>query len=91
MDGGINFSPANVSEIPIPDFQKSKDKCNDIIDKVTLIITTKQAYPDVDTTSLENEIDTLVYELCNLTEDEIAIVEGRSESRIRQIYRINTD
>ena len=27
-DGGINFSPANVSEIPIPNFQKSKEKCN---------------------------------------------------------------
>ncbi|MYJ54471.1 MAG: hypothetical protein F4090_06170, partial [Nitrospira sp. SB0672_bin_25] len=32
MDGGINFSPANVSEIPISDFHKSKDKCNDIIE-----------------------------------------------------------
>ena len=34
------------------------------------------ANPDADTSSLENEIDKLVYELYNLTEDEIAIVEG---------------
>ena len=32
---------------------------------------------DADTADLENQIDKLVYELYNLTEDEIAIVEAR--------------
>ena len=31
---------------------------------------------NIDTTGLEKEIDKLVYELYNLTEDEIMIVEG---------------
>ena len=43
---------------------------------VDQILDAKQADPDADTTSLENEIDTLVYALYDLTEDEIAIVEG---------------
>ena len=43
---------------------------------VEKIISAKQTTPDADTSTLENEIDILVYELYNLTEDEIAIVEG---------------
>lgn len=33
--------------------------------------------PEADTTAWEQEIDRLVYELYGLTEDEIAIVEGK--------------
>ena len=76
MDGGINFSPANVSEIPIPNFQKSKEKCNDIMEKVTQIIAAKEVDPNANTADLENDIDKLVYGLYDLTDDEIAIVEG---------------
>ena len=47
-----------------------------IEDFVDQILDAKQADPDADTSSLENKIDKLVYELYNLTEDEIAIVEG---------------
>ena len=42
---------------------------------VDQILDAKQANPNADTTSLEDEIDKLVYELYDLTEDEIAIVE----------------
>lgn len=39
-------------------------------DRIALI------YPTADTSSLEQEIDQLVYELYGLTEEEIKIVEG---------------
>ena len=44
---------------------------------VDQILAAKETDPDLDTSDLEDEIDRLVYELYNLTEDEIAIVEGR--------------
>ena len=36
----------------------------------------KKQNPAADTTDLENQIDQLVYQLYELTEEEIAIVEG---------------
>ena len=42
------------------------------------ILTTKKRDPNADTSVLEGEIDRLVYALYGLTEDEIAVVEGRA-------------
>jgi hypothetical protein len=42
------------------------------------IIEAKKRNPEADTTALECEIDNLVYELYGLTEEEIAIVEGKN-------------
>ncbi|MDE0638824.1 MAG: hypothetical protein OXI43_23535 [Candidatus Poribacteria bacterium] len=47
-----------------------------ITERVDQILNAKRADPDADTSSLKNEIDKRVYELYNLTEDEIAIAEG---------------
>lgn len=44
---------------------------------VAKILDTKRTDPDADIPNLENEIDKLVCELYNLTEDEITIVEGK--------------
>ena len=44
---------------------------------VDQILDAKKADPNADISSLEDEIDKLVYELYNLTEEEIAIVEER--------------
>lgn len=46
------------------------------INLVNQIISLKQQNPSADTTELETQIDKLVYELYDLTEEEIAIVEG---------------
>ena len=73
MDGGINFSPSNVSEIPIPDVSKSK--CDDIVEMVNQIIIAKSIDIASDTSNLENQIDQMVYSLYGLTPAEIAIVE----------------
>ncbi len=45
---------------------------------VELILAAKQSDPQADTTALEAEIDALVYGLYGLTEEEIAIVEGKN-------------
>ena len=60
-------------EIPIPIV--SKEIQNEINLLVDLIIKDKESYPLSDTTSIEQEIDKLVYELYGLTENEIKIVE----------------
>jgi hypothetical protein len=53
-----------------------RDKKEEIISIVTQIITIKKENYNSDTTSLESEIDRLVYQLYGLTEEEIKIVEG---------------
>jgi hypothetical protein len=45
---------------------------------VDRILAAKKADPAADTSALETEIDALVYRLYGLTEDEIAVVEGRN-------------
>jgi type II restriction/modification system DNA methylase subunit YeeA len=51
---------------------------NEIAEIVDKILTLKKANPQADTSRLEREIDRLVYQLYELTDEEIAIVEGKS-------------
>ena len=48
-----------------------------IIELVNKILATKKADTTSDICELEHEIDELVYKLYGLTDEEIAIVEGR--------------
>ena len=70
----LELCPKPVSEIPIkriaPDEQKP------FINLVDRILAAKQRDTEADTCALEREIDQLVYQLYDLTENEIAIVEG---------------
>jgi len=50
-----------------------------VISKVEKILTAKQAQTEADTSIIEQEIDRLVYELYELTPEEIAVVEGVSK------------
>ena len=54
----------------------SKDEQVQFVDLVDEIIETKKQSPSADTTSLESQIDQLVYQLYDLTEEEIAIIEN---------------
>ena len=63
-----------VKEFPIP--AVTYEQQTDIIEIVNKILDAKHTNPEADTSSLEDDIDKLVYELYILTEDEIAIVEG---------------
>ena len=62
-----------LSEIPIK--KASPDIQNSIIEKVDVIIALKKANPDNDTSSLERQIDTIVYDIYGLTDAEIKIIE----------------
>ena len=70
----MHFDNYYVGKIPIP--LALPEEQQPIIELVDQILAAKAADPDADTTAQENEIDKLVYELYNLTEEEIAIVEG---------------
>ncbi len=73
LSEGLHFYPNDAKALPIPDV--SPEQQTSIVALVNQILDTEQPDSDADTSNLENEIDTLVYALYNLTEDEIAIVE----------------
>lgn len=63
----------SLSEISIK--KASPDIQNSIIEIVDEIIALKKANPDNDTSSLERQIDTIVYDIYGLTDAEIKIIE----------------
>jgi len=64
----------NVEKVVI---KKNPDEMQDrIIKCVNRVLAIKKRNPEADTSALEQEIDRLVYELYELTPEEIAIVEG---------------
>lgn len=62
-----------LKKIPFPVVDVIKQKA--IIKIVSNILTIKKKNPNICTTTLEDEIDKLVYQLYNLTPEEIAIIE----------------
>lgn len=83
VDSWLKRNSSNVSinvgmlkKIPIPVATKEQQK--QIVGIVDQILAAKKTDPQTDTTALEAEIDKLVFELYGLTEDEIAIVEGKN-------------
>jgi adenine-specific DNA-methyltransferase len=60
--------------IPIPDVTKELQQL--FVYKVNEILSLKKANPQADTTVLEAQIDQLVYNIYDLTTDEIAIIES---------------
>lgn len=73
MDGGINFSPHNVSEIPVAKCGKANERR--LVGTVRCILEAKATNREVDTTDWERDIDRLVYELYDLTPAEVKLVE----------------
>ena len=71
---GYQYNKHALEKLPVAQIPASQQQS--FITLVDLILDAKQTNPEVDTSNLENEIDKRVYELYNLTEDEIAIVEG---------------
>lgn len=70
-NGGISFTKDMINNFPIPQIPEADQK--PFVDLVDQILALKAS--GADTTHLEREIDTLVYKLYNLTDEEIAIVE----------------
>ena len=74
---GVRFKSEFMKSYPIPPITDTNQYIvTEMETLVEKIIDTKQADSDAEISDLENEIDKLVYELYNLTQDEIAIVEG---------------
>lgn len=77
MQGGaFGFDTLSVETLPIPQITKSNkltaDKIIALVDKILQI---KEKDPKANTQELEKEIDALVYQLYNLTDEEIKIIE----------------
>ncbi len=79
MGGGIEgeLKTNNLEKIPIPKItpqnQKLADKIIVLVDK---ILKSKEKDPKANTQQLEKEIDALVYQLYNLTDEEIKTIEN---------------
>jgi len=78
---GDTFKSKNqiLQNFPIPDIKTEKQEI--IIILVDQILAAKAANPKADTSVLEKQIDELVYKLYELTEEEIAIIEGGSNGK----------
>ncbi len=62
-----------LSTFPVPEYKPEYINITAIVDK---ILNAKKSDPKADTTALETEIDQLVYQLYELTAEEIKIIEG---------------
>ncbi len=74
---GNNFQLDKEPLLDIPILTTSNENQQPFITLVDRILSAKQANPKADTSTMEKEIDRLVYELYGLTEEEIAIVENK--------------
>jgi len=74
MGDARKYGLSYIKKLPIPLGNESLQKnISSIVEKITDI---KKENPKADTSSLEKEIDQMVYKLYGLTEEEIAIVEA---------------
>ena len=74
---GTNYQIDKQPLLAIPLISPSLDQQDLVATLVNQILDAKSVDVDADISDFEHEIDKLVYELYNLTEDEIAIVEGK--------------
>ncbi len=82
MGGGIEgeLKTNNLEKIPIPKITPENQKLADkITDGAKAILEAKEKDPKANTQELEKEIDALVYQLYNLTDEEIKIIEEGQE------------
>jgi adenine-specific DNA-methyltransferase len=77
QEGGKAFAQIKTVDVKNFPFIDSNQKTQQSFEeKVNQILSLKQGSPKVDTSALEKEIDAMVYELYDLTVEEIKIVEG---------------
>ncbi len=82
MGGGIEgeLKTNNLEKIPIPKITpKNQELAHKITDCAKAILEAKEKDPKANTQKLEKEIDALVYQLYNLTDEEIKIIEAGQE------------
>ncbi|WQW48069.1 class I SAM-dependent DNA methyltransferase [Helicobacter pylori] len=76
-ESGYRYKKAFIERLPIPQITKSnKPTADKITDGAKQILALKAKDPKANTQKLEKEIDALVYQLYNLTDEEIKIIEN---------------
>ncbi|WP_120903496.1 class I SAM-dependent DNA methyltransferase [Helicobacter pylori] len=75
-ESGYRYKKAFIERLPIPQITpKNQELAHKITDCAERILKTKAKDPKANTQELEKEIDALVYQLYNLTDEEIKIIE----------------
>ncbi|MGL2914119.1 DUF7149 domain-containing protein [Helicobacter pylori] len=76
-ESGYRYKKAFIERLPIPQItEKNQELADKITDGAEQILQTKTKDPKANTQGLEKEIDALVYQLYNLTDEEIKIIEN---------------
>ncbi len=76
-ESGYRYKKAFIERLPIPKITpKNQELARKITDCAKEILQTKEKDPNANTQELEKEIDALVYQLYNLTDAEIKIIEN---------------
>ncbi|RVZ49690.1 class I SAM-dependent DNA methyltransferase [Helicobacter pylori] len=77
-ESGYRYKKAFIGRLPIPQItEKNQELADKITDCAERILKSKAKDPKANTQELEKEIDVLVYQLYNLTDEEIKIIEDR--------------
>ncbi len=77
---GYQYNKHALEKIPIPQItEKNQKLAHKITDGAEAILEAKEKDPKANTQKLEKEIDALVYQLYNLTDEEIKIIEEGQE------------
>ncbi|WP_131127017.1 class I SAM-dependent DNA methyltransferase [Helicobacter pylori] len=75
-ESGYRYKKAFIERLPIPQItEKNQELADKITDGTKQILALKEKDPKANTQKLEKEIDALVYQLYNLTDEEIKIIE----------------
>ncbi|GAA7621439.1 class I SAM-dependent DNA methyltransferase [Helicobacter pylori] len=81
-ESGYRYQKAFIERLPIPKITPQNQKLADkITDGAKAILEAKEKDPKANTQKLEKEIDALVYQLYNLTDEEIKIIEEGQETK----------
>ncbi len=76
-ESGYRYKKAFIERLPIPQItEKNQELADKITDGAKQILALKEKDPKANTQGLEKEIDALVYQLYNLTDEEIKIIEN---------------
>ncbi|WQR94874.1 class I SAM-dependent DNA methyltransferase [Helicobacter pylori] len=75
-ESGYRYKKAFIERLPIPKItEKNQELARKITDSAKQILALKEKDPKANTQELEKEIDALVYQLYNLTDEEIKTIE----------------
>ncbi|GAA7149847.1 class I SAM-dependent DNA methyltransferase [Helicobacter pylori] len=79
-ESGYRYKKVFIERLPIPQITpKNQELARKITDGAERILKVKEKDPKANTLDLEKEIDALVYQLYNLTDEEIKIIEAGQE------------